>query len=701
MIMMVIPLAFGATTSEPILFENVGEVISGLSYVHSIIPVDVQALDQQAREYQASLEREFSKEQLERTYREFVSLLRSKTKVNTTSESLNFDRSALQRWHEIGLVHISEIQQLRDRIEMLYETLPPIESLQDGPTGRFDSGPPKEDPWNRDFKKNRPPEDLNKKVPILGRRSKRNPVLVVGAVAVLGGAGTAFGIYNTVQISQIWSALEVVDKKLIAFQQTMEDYSKDIMELQDEVHGMLLKQLTDSAFDTGTLVSKLRTQYTVLRNRIRRYFNVMQMAQVHRLAVDFLDEGTLKKIYNVAKYRARTVNCVLLIRQPSDLFQLEVSYSFDGKKVAIMIHIPIAAPDSTLRLYKLHPFPLPFSNDTFLIPAVTEDLLAISNNNHRYTLQLTSNDLVGCNRLGRTYFCERNGLLYKYPEDTCLGALYHQRYDDAKSLCSFTLEPAREFVRQLKDNWYLVYSEQAQTIPMLCANKSFSELHIRAGASKFHLSAGCTADLPRHRLISDMSVLIPSDYVQFEMEWDPHTFLPELRDFVLPEFHRLQRYGQSRIALSNLQSVMAYTKDSPSWWHNIHFSGDLVTVILVVIVLLLTVYRCLVSRARKERERRGRLIEDAVRTALNAGTPRQQQLMLPMVTHPPSTVVSYQPTQPVTETYTMTRPSSYTNLSSVSDQNAYPRQAAVNIGHAPPPNFPMAGPAAPPLINQF
>ncbi len=120
------------------------------------------------------------------------------------------------------------------------------------------------------------------------------------------------------------------------------------------------------------------------------------------------------------------VNCVLLIRQPSDLFQLEVSYSFNGKKVSIMIHIPIAAPDSSLRLYKLHPFPLPFSNDTFLIPSVTEDLLAISNNNHRYTLQLTSNNLVGCHRLGRTYFCKKNGLLYKYPEDTCLGSLYHQ-----------------------------------------------------------------------------------------------------------------------------------------------------------------------------------------------------------------------------------------------------------------------------------
>jgi len=694
--LLLLPVAQCATTSEPILFENVGDVISGLSYVHSVLPIDLFYLDQQAREYQSALEREFSKPQLERTHREFVQMIKDKSLINTTTDSLNYDRSVLQRWQEVGRIHIEEVAHLRERIQMLHELMPPLENPGDGPHGRFEVPSQSDNTWNKDFKRFQSQTTGFPPIRTLFR-GKRHPAIIVAAAAAVGGLGTAFGIYNTVQISKIWSAIEVIDKKLLAFQQTFEEYGKDIRELQDEVHGMLLKQLVDSTFDTAVLVARLRAQQALLRDRIERHFSVIQNAQYHRLAMDFLDEATLKKVYNQAKYRARTVNCVLLIRQPSDLFQLEVSYFYDGKKLHIMLHIPIAPPDSTMRLYKLHPFPLPFSNDTFLIPSVSEDLLAISNTNHRYTMQLSSNDLVGCHRMGKTYFCERNGLLYKYPEDTCLGALYHQRYDDAKSLCSFHLEPAREFVRQLKDNWYLVYTEMAQTVPMLCSNKSYSELHIKAGASKFHLSAGCTADLPRHRLISDMSVLIPADYVQFEMEWDPQTFLPELRDFVLPEFHRLQRYGQSRIALSNLQSVMAFTADAPAWFHNIHFSGNAVTIFLIIILLAVLTYRSLISRARRARARRGRMIEDAVRTALNANTPHHPQMMaLPMVTHPPSTVVSFPPTHGG-ENYALTRPPSFTNLTSVSEAGSYPRQPGVS-GQLPP-HYSMSGPPAPPILT--
>jgi len=80
-------------------------------------------------------------------------------------------------------------------------------------------------------------------------------------------------------------------------------------------------------------------------------------------------------------------------------------------------------------------------------------------------MQLSTVDLMGCNVMGKTYMCERNGILHKVPEDTCLGALYHQRYSEARSLCTFHIEPTREYARQLKDNWYLVYSDYPQTVP--------------------------------------------------------------------------------------------------------------------------------------------------------------------------------------------------------------------------------------------
>ncbi len=92
---------------------------------------------------------------------------------------------------------------------------------------------------------------------------------------------------------------------------------------------------------------------------------------------------------------------------------------------------------------------------------------------------------------------------------------------------------------QLMDNWFLIYMMEPATVPILCANSTPGEWHVKAGITRHHLSAGCVADFPRHRLLSDVSVIVPQDYVQFEMDWDPISFMPELRDLVIPEFQKL------------------------------------------------------------------------------------------------------------------------------------------------------------------
>ncbi|NBR26315.1 MAG: hypothetical protein EBU08_21520, partial [Micrococcales bacterium] len=399
----------------------------------------------------------------------------------------------LAKWKEIGISHLKEIANLRERVKTLYYAIPPL--LQEpAPNERFAVDGEDDDPWNFDYAK-RNNDALPKIEPLTRRprvRVRRHPVVIAaGLAAVGGGMGTAFGIYNTVQIKDIQKAIERHEERLNAFEQIFGEVSKDLIELQDEIHAILIKQLMDAAFDTGLVVSRLRAQYDAFQERFYRIQAVLQQAQHHRLALGYLDEATLKKIFHQATYRARQVNCVLLIRQPSDLFQLEMSYSYDGRQVLLMLHIPIAPAESTMRLYKLHKFPLPFSNDTFLVPDVDDVYLGISNTNSRLTIQYSESDFQGCHKMGRIYLCARSGNLKKYPEDTCLGSLYNQKYEQARDLCTFHLEPSREYVRQLKDNWFMVYSEVAVTVPMICANSTHSELHIRAGASKFHLTAGC------------------------------------------------------------------------------------------------------------------------------------------------------------------------------------------------------------------
>jgi hypothetical protein len=77
-----------------------------------------------------------------------------------------------------------------------------------------------------------------------------------------------------------------------------------------------------------------------------------------------------------------------VIECPSELFQLDASYTFDGNTLSLLLHIPIAPPEAFMRLYKLHPFPLPFDNGTLLTHNVKNEILAISNSNLRYTLPI-------------------------------------------------------------------------------------------------------------------------------------------------------------------------------------------------------------------------------------------------------------------------------------------------------------------------
>ena len=52
-----------------------------------------------------------------------------------------------------------------------------------------------------------------------------------------------------------------------------------------------------------------------------------------------------------------------------------------------------------------------------------------------------------------------------------------------------------------------------------------------------------------------MSITLPSDFVQFEMEWDPEFILPGHKDTILPEFESLLLHGHSSTPLASLQAM--------------------------------------------------------------------------------------------------------------------------------------------------
>jgi len=609
--------AQAATTPETLLFESIGEMVAGLSYSHTVVTVPLGELEQQVIDYRTTLTKEFRQDQLMDTLNQVFA---------NASNSSDFDLkvpTVFKKWSRIGAIHLAEVDALRTRVDHLFDLVPPTQkTMEDRVTSAFQAPPiaTPEGEWSSQGSKlERRYEDFFKRP--LGKREKRAlPLVALGGAGLLfGGAGTLFGWLGIKGTTRLQQQLSIIQRNQDAIIKAAFETDKKLEVVRQELQDLLLASAISDHFDPTVLLARLRTYTSQLESKVSKHERLLQELQHQKLAVDFLDARSLNQLFHQAKKRAKSLGFNLLLQRPADVFQIKASHFFNsqGQVLSIVLHLPIAPEDSFMRLFRLHPFPLPFSNDTFIIPDVSNDILAVSNSNFRYTSQMSSVDLIGCLKINRLYLCERNGVLQKHPEDSCLGALYHQKFDLAKRICSFRVEPAREFIHQLMDNWFLIHLMEPTTVPVLCSNNTHLEWHLKPGVTRQHLGAGCVADFPRHRLLSDVSILVPQDYIQFDMDWDPVTFLPEVREFVLPEFKKLERLGATNVALSTLQSLVTNNLDNPPFFHNIHFAFNTIAIATSLALLALGLHRCRLLQQERRRLRRERRLQEAVRTAMS------------------------------------------------------------------------------------
>ena len=198
-----------------------------------------------------------------------------------------------------------------------------------------------------------------------------------------------------------------------------------------------------------------------------RLFRVLQHAQTRRLAVDFLDASEIHQLFPTLREKAAAQQADLLITRPSDLYQIEMSYFFDGHSINLLLHVPIVPKDSLLTLVKLHPFPLPVTEEYSLLPAIEDRLLALSSTAERLSVEIPSTNLLGCHQINRVYLCEKQGVLNIRMNQSCMGSLYIQDYKQAQKLCPMKIIQPTEVIHRLQDSMYLVYSTETQVVTIL------------------------------------------------------------------------------------------------------------------------------------------------------------------------------------------------------------------------------------------
>jgi hypothetical protein len=111
--------------------------------------------------------------------------------------------------------------------------------------------------------------------------------------------------------------------------------------------------------------------------------------------------------------------------------------------------------------------------------------------------------------------CDSFGVMSKRFDDTCLGALYMQKFEAAQNLCKFKVIPVEEQVYQLRKGLFVVYVPEPTTASVKCRNRSHSELHLRKGTQQVNISPGCQGFFSEHMVTSDYSVKLDSDILHF------------------------------------------------------------------------------------------------------------------------------------------------------------------------------------------
>ena len=182
-----------------------------------------------------------------------------------------------------------------------------------------------------------------------------------------------------------------------------------------------------------------------------------------------------------------------------------------------------------------------------MTPNVKNDILAISSTKDRLHVQLSAADLAGCHEIGGTYLCNQFGVLYRNFSNTCMGALYDQKFDTAKILCEFTIEPVTDRVYSLRKNQFVIHLSNPITVPITCqgdkTGKTSTEKHLGRGPQTFTLPSGCTAQFQDHVVYSDMTIKMPSETLHFEWKWQALDMFSTPATEVGPELARLETFG--------------------------------------------------------------------------------------------------------------------------------------------------------------
>ena len=340
----------------------------------------------------------------------------------------------------------------------------------------------------------------------------------LSSILSTGIFGNFLSIFNPLQLGTIKTAFT----KMIECFTSHDEFLTDNKRIYDNVGASFTFSAYLQALQTE---SNFNTAFDAIERSLDDVASAMQEAQHNRLAIELVPLDELQRLYNELKVEAERTETQMVITAPSHLFQLETSFVYDGDTAVLLVHVPLIPPGTLSTLYKLRPFPIPLGDGNVIMPRESPELLALSYKDKNLWSIVQQYNLHTCSKVNNIYVCPGQGVLHSQTESTCLGALYLERIDEAKTLCSLDIIPEYELAVPLHKENYLIYALQAQNANLDCPNTRVETVNVPRGISQQRIPESCRLTLTQTTVFSQFNLRLPGNVKYYK--WD----LPTIQEF--------------------------------------------------------------------------------------------------------------------------------------------------------------------------
>lgn len=560
-------------SQQHVLFQPVGQMVGTMSYVHLQVAFDIQSLITSVAQYNNTLhamwEQLHPKAEPVNTYRgrrptaeEAIAEFHRKIQNSQLPEQLDITGP----YKRILGVEFDRVRTLHEKLELIELLLPA---------------------W-------KPPKKEH-------HREKRELItaMIIGA-GLLGATGTLLGSFSQRDINRLAKRVDKIENRQEELIKITSNHNIQLESLSYAINNITSSVAHLYKNNPGAFHAEMENKRAYLEEKIDKFIEAIQAAELHRLAANILNTTELRTAYRNVVKTAAEMEMDMIIRAPGHLLQLETSLLRNGPtQFSLLVHVPVVDNEQVFDLFRYHPIPIVFRNEITLVVEGEDALLAIGPQQEHITM--SQQDLSTCSQFKDTYFCEDEAIAITRNNATCLSSLYHMDEDGVRETCTIKTGHGAETAYQINPTTFIVYVPKPLTALMECGPRNRSYIHVQ-GHGRVELNPGCICHLTMHKLRAGVARKTFAPVVQFNWDWNPLLDFDGIgKDIVYQGFIDATRNNPDGVILHNLLNDLKEDHDEGSVYLEnrilIYGAFGLIT-FLVLLIIFKYGLKCKLCNAR-------------------------------------------------------------------------------------------------------